>query len=112
VPLVVAGTVFSGLGLFTVLASGVTWLVAWGDSRRLEDECYGRYCVEGTPGGERYKDVRDLANASEILVGVGVPLMFGGLAITIIGASLRGEYDGPRIGATVRPNGAALEVRF
>jgi len=114
IPLIATGTILSGIGLITVFAAGVTWLVAWGDSQALDEECSqpSGECYIGTPGGDTYEHVEDLSNASKIMIGVGLPLMFGGLAISIIGGSMRGGHRGPRVHAKSGPTAAALEVTF
>jgi len=108
----VSGTIIGSLGLAATTAAAFTWLVGWADSTKLDDECPNGDCVIGTRGGDRYQRVQNAADASEILIGVGTPMMFGGLAVLIVGTALRGEYDGPRIGARVSPTGAAMEVTF
>ncbi len=118
-PLLVTGAVAGGVGVLLIGVSGITALVAVGHAARLDDTCQGRYCVRGTPGGDNYEAVDEMLDVSGVLLGVGVPLMISGLTFTIIGASLRGEHDGPRIAGApetlrvgVGAGGAELEVTF
>ena len=119
IPLAITGSVFAGLGMMTLMAAGITWLTAWGESRELEDKCYSHkdsdgdpippgYCVKGTAGGDAYERTRDSALASQILVGVAFPLMASGLAMTIISVGLHGERDELRYAARLKTTGQGL----
>ncbi len=125
IPLAITGSVLGGLGLMTLFAAGITWLTAYGESRELKNKCYtGRfdidgdgqvsihpskgYCVKGTAGGDAYERARDTAIASHVLVGVAVPLMAGGLSLSILSIGLRGETDKPRYATRLKTTGQGL----
>jgi hypothetical protein len=114
VPLLATGGGLTGLGLFAIIAGGITWLTAYGHSRDLDDECPGGLCVEGTEGGDSYKSTRDLSRAAAITVGVGFPVMITGVVLMGIGGSA-GQRSGSFSAApiiTAQQQGAAMEVRF
>lgn len=111
-PLVVVGSALAGIGTLTLFAAGVTWLVAYSDSRDLEDECVNNYCVQGTPGGDTYERVERLSKASQILVGVSFPLMAGGAALALIGGQLHGGQDGLEVSIHATPGGVVVGGRF
>jgi hypothetical protein len=111
----VVGGVVAGLGALTMFAASVTWLTAWTKSLDVDEEnCPGHQCVEGTRGGDAYEATKDLARATDILLGVGLPAIGGGLSMLIIGASMRGDETSSHARVTVRPTGAgaSLEVTF
>ncbi len=113
IPLIITGSILTGLGAATMAAAGITWLTAWGRSGSLDDDiCPGGYCVIGTRGGDKYQSVEDSAIASEVLIAAATPVMFSGLSMLIIGASLRNKHKGPRFSASLSPTSAKLEVRF
>lgn len=124
IPLTVTGSVLAGVGAMTVLVSGAVWLSAWGESRDFKSECQERpdpsgddsiyLCEIGSRGADSYEKARDLSKASQVMVGIGLPLIAGGVALTVIGAGMRGEPDGPRYVAKIRTtgSGASLEVTF
>lgn len=109
-PLLITGAIAGGLGFIAIGVSGITASVAAGHAARLDHTCQGRYCVRGTAGGDNYEAVGELLDVSGVLLGVGVPLLTSGLTFTIIGASLRGDDDVPRI--AVSPGRVTLEVTF
>ena len=114
-PLEITGSVLAGLGAFTLLAAGVTWLTAATESLGFdEDECPNHRCVEGTRGGDAYEATRDLANATDVLLVVALPSIGAGLSLVIIGAGLHDGSEGSAMGASVRATGrgATLEVTF
>ena len=90
----------------------MTWLVAFSDSRDLEDECVNNYCVQGTPGGDTYERVERLSKASQILVGVSFPLMAGGAALALIGGQLHGGDDQLEVSVHATPGGVVVGGRF
>jgi hypothetical protein len=108
----VTGAVFTGLGGLTVMASGITWLVAWGKSGGLDDDCPEGYCIEGTRGGDRYQAVEDLAATSELLLGLGASATLSGIALLVLGGTLRGKPERSRFDASIGPTGGSFEVRF
>jgi hypothetical protein len=111
--LAAGGASLLGLGALTMLASGITWLVAWGESRDLEDECPNQQCMVGTEGGDALETSRDAADASEVLLAIGAPTFSVGLVMLVVMATLpRTRTAGaPRTpGVAVDPNG--LSVRF
>jgi hypothetical protein len=114
IALEVSGSVAAGLGAATLLAAGITWLVAWSRSLSLEDDCPHGYCVQGTRGGDTYEATRDLSNASEVLLAVAFPSIVGGLSLVILGAGLHGDSSEAAAAASVKVTGrgAALEVTF
>lgn len=93
--LATGGSVLGGLGLVAFMAAGISWLVAAGDAARLDDECPNKTCVEGTPGGDALVRARGAARASVVLVGVGTPLLAGGLVMSLFATAF------PRSGAAV-----------
>ncbi|MEQ9325023.1 MAG: hypothetical protein RIF41_38005 [Polyangiaceae bacterium] len=111
-PLVVVGSALAGIGTLTLFSAGVTWLVAWADSRDLEDECTNNYCVQGTEGGDTYERVERLSRASQILVGVSFPLMAGGAALALIGGQLHGGDDQLEVSVHATPGGVVVGGRF
>ncbi|MEZ4446897.1 MAG: hypothetical protein R3B72_47900 [Polyangiaceae bacterium] len=111
-PLAVVAPVVGGLGAILLGASGVTWLVAYGEARDLEEECPNHRCVEGTPGGDTYEEVRRLANTSAVLLGVSIPMMAGGIVMGAIAGGLRGESRGVEVAIGVSPSGLSLGGRF
>jgi len=108
----------------TVLVSGAVWLSAWGESLDFKDECRERpdatgddsiwLCEVGSRGADAYENARDLSKASQVMMGIGLPLIAGGVALTVLGAGMRGEPDGARYVAKIRATGtgANLEVTF
>jgi hypothetical protein len=112
VPMVAVGSALAGAGTITLFAAGITWLLAWGESTDLDDECPNGNCVKGTPGGDAYENTRDLSRASAIMVGVAIPLMVGGGAIAIIGGQLHGGGDGLEVDIAVGPGGLTVGGRF
>ena len=121
-PMIITGSALAGLGAMTLLAAGVTWLTAWGNSSRLEcDEhdapdfescCPAGNCVKGTRGGDAYESTRDLSTASQVLVAIAFPMMGAGVSLAILGAGVRGGGD--RRTATIKatPSGVVLEGTF
>jgi len=109
-----SGAVIASLGTMTLLAAGVTALTAWTHSLDLEDECPNHYCVEGTRGGDAYEATRDLSNATDVLLGVALPAIGGGLSLVILGAGMRGSSETASARTTVRTTGqgVSLEVTF
>ena len=115
VALEVTGSVLSGLGAMTLMAGGITWLVAWTSSLDVDEEqCPNHRCVEGTRGGDAYEATTDLANATDVLLAVALPAIGVGLSLVILGAGLHDSPSGSAVGASVRATGrgAALEVTF
>ncbi len=105
----------TGLGAATLMAAGITWIVAAGHAARLDDECPDKRCVEGTPGGDAYVAARDSERASGILAGVGAPVMASGVVLLLFTSAFR-----PTSAASVRAApaigvgfaGGTLEARF
>ena len=113
-PLLISGGVATGLGALALLASGVTWLTAWSRSLDLDRDCPGGYCVEGTRGADTYQAVRDLSDASGVLVAVALPTLASGVSLLVLGAGARASEDRPKVGATLKATGqgGSLEVTF
>jgi hypothetical protein len=113
-PLAIAGGALAGVGVLTLFAAGITWLVAAGESLKLEDECPNHRCYTGTPGGDSYETARDTAQATDVLVGIGAPVMGAGLVMLLYAAALGPSrppmQPAPEIG--LRRRGGALEMRF
>jgi hypothetical protein len=114
VALEVSGSVAAGLGAATLMAAGITWIVAWSRSISLEDDWPHGYCVQGTRGGDDYEATRDLSNASDVLMAVAFPTIVGGLSLVILGAGLHGDASDHAAAASLKVTGrgAALEVTF
>lgn len=87
-PLVIAGSVLTGLGAATLLAAGITWTVAAGESLELDDECPDNVCYTGTPGGDAYEHAKDAEYAADVLVGIGAPVTGAGVALLLYAAGL------------------------
>ncbi|HSN96814.1 MAG TPA: hypothetical protein VLS89_00905, partial [Candidatus Nanopelagicales bacterium] len=111
--LVAGGGIVAGLGMMSIMASGIAWLAAAGNAARLDTECPDKVCVAGTRGADALEDARDLEKASGILFGVGAPLLAGGSVLMLMSSGFRG---GPPIQATPVVGagflGGALEGRF
>jgi hypothetical protein len=111
--LTLSGTIVGGLGAGTLVAAGVCWLVAWADSRHLEDECPNQRCVEGERGARSLETARDTADAAEILVAIGAPAATVGLSLVIAGATLPGHAGAERpVHFALGPGGASLAVAW
>src|SRR5512134_2411952 len=87
-PLAIAGSVCAGLGGATLMAAGITWLVAAGESMALDDECPNKICYTGTRGGDAYERARDAERGADILVGIGAPVMGAGIMMLLYAAAL------------------------
>jgi hypothetical protein len=113
-PLQVVGTVLSGLGAATLFASGITWLIGATHAARLESECPGGLCVEGTSGGSAYVTARDSLRAADIVAGVGFPVLGAGLVLIVFSASIGKRrfvmQNLPVV--TAGPSGGSLAVHF
>ena len=102
--LAAGGASLLGLGALTMLASGITWLVAWGESRNLDENWPNQQCMVGTEGGDALERSRDAADASEVLIAIGAPTFSVGLVMLVVRATW------PRTRVAIDPNG--LTVRF
>jgi hypothetical protein len=114
-PLAITGGALMGLGGLTMIAAGITYLVAWGDSRALDDECPNQVCIEGTRGGDSLERAKDASDAADILAGIGAPVFGTGLVLLLYSAALGGEKTSRlRASPSVTPGGARtrLEVTF
>jgi hypothetical protein len=112
--LATGGTILAGLGGATLLAASIAWLTAAGDAAKLDDECPNKVCVEGTPGGDALVEARDAERAAGVLVGVGTPLLAGGLVLTLFSTAF-GSRGGPvRVVPSVGLDfaGGTLQGRF
>ena len=89
-PLIIAGSVFTGLGAGTLLAAGITWTVAAGESLSLDDECPDQVCYTGTRGGDAYERAHDAEYAADVLVGIGAPITGAGVIMLLYAAGLGG----------------------
>ena len=105
-PLAIVGGALAGLGGLTLFAAGITWIVAAGESAQLDSECPNHKCYEDSPGGDSYKEARDAAEATDVLVGLGFPIMGTGIVMLLFAAALgptrRNVEPAPAIGASPR----------
>ncbi len=121
-PMIITGSALAGLGAMSLLAAGITWLTAWGNSSRLECDdfdapdyeacCPDGYCVKGTSGGDAYESTRDLSAASQVLVAIAFPMMGAGVSLAILGAGVRGGGDRKTATIKATPSGLVLEGTF
>lgn len=113
-PLLVTGTVFAGLGMSTLVASGITWLVAASAAARLDEDCPNKHCVEGSSGADALERARSAERASAVLFAIGLPVMTGGCVVLLYferpKKARRSLTLTPAIGP--RHAGADLSVRF
>ncbi|RLB62701.1 MAG: hypothetical protein DRI90_08470 [Deltaproteobacteria bacterium] len=120
--MIITGSALAGLGAMSLLAAGITWLTAWGNSSRLECDdfdapdyeacCPDGYCVKGTSGGDAYESTRDLSAASQVLVAIAFPMMGAGVSLAILGAGVRGGGDRKTATIKATPSGLVLEGTF
>jgi hypothetical protein len=109
----ITGLSLTGVGTLTVMAAGITGLVAWGASSRLDDECPNKRCVEGTTGADSLETARDSARATEVLLGIGLPVLTAGFVLMIYSGGFKKRPAmaiAPR--ASPRAAGAKVEVLF
>jgi hypothetical protein len=117
ITLTAVGGGLAGLGALTMLAAGITWLVAAGESFALDDECPNKLCYENSRGGDALERARDAEAASGILVGIGMPLMTSGFIMMLFGAGMAdggAERASVRVAPVVAQDGSGLklEARF
>jgi hypothetical protein len=112
--LATGGTVLAGLGALAIIAAGVSWLAAAGNAAKLDDECPDKICYEGTPGGDALEDARDAEKAAGVLVGVGTPVLAGGLVLLLFSKSLASSDAPVRALPAVGQGfaGGAIQGRF
>ncbi|MCC6527138.1 MAG: hypothetical protein IT373_31105 [Polyangiaceae bacterium] len=103
-PFQAVGTVLAGLGAGALVAASLAWTVAGASALGLERDCPDHKCVEGTPGARTYRRVRDGARAADILVGVGMPVLTGGLLLVVLGST---AAPPPVAGASTTPDAVA-----
>jgi hypothetical protein len=115
-PLAATGGGLMGVGVITLLVSGVSWLVAWGHSTELEDECPNHRCVEGTRGGDALQSARSASRTADIAAAVGIPVFTVGAALLVLGLASGSDVamSAPtrRVVIKASPGGAGLEVKF
>jgi hypothetical protein len=109
----ITGLALTGVGTLTIMAAGITGLVASAEASRLDDECPNKRCVEGTPGGDSLESARDSARATEILLGIGLPVLTAGFVLMIYSGGFKKR---PAVAITPRASpraaGARVEVLF
>jgi hypothetical protein len=112
--LALTGTLLSGLGGGTLMASGIVWIVAASEASRLDDECPGKRCVEGTTGGDSLERARGAQKAAGILFGIGFPMTTAGLVCFLYTGSLGKKKASVSVAPQVTPRGAGgrLQVTF
>src|SRR5262249_37735975 len=123
VPLAIGGSVAAGLGVLTLAAAGITWLVAASEAATLHSECPNNVCVEGTTGGNAYETARDASRAANVLAGIGTPLLATGIVMLLFSSatgprrSVLTAHTTQSVGlgsASIKAgrSGSALTVRF
>jgi hypothetical protein len=112
-PLTIVGTSLAGLGGATIMASGICWLVAAAEASRLDDDCPGRVCVEGSTGARSLETARDAKSAAIVLFAIGLPVTTGGFVLMLY-ADPRDRRRSLRVSPSVGPDraGADLHLRF
>lgn len=102
VTLLAVGGGLAGLGALAMLGSGITWLVAAGESLALDDECYDKLCYEDSRGGEALERARDAERGAGITFGIGLPVMTAGFVMMLFGAGMGSQRSlefSPTVGA-------------
>lgn len=85
-PLEIAGFVTFGLGLATLAASGITGIVAAAETSRLDSDCPGKVCVEGSSGERSLNRALGAARATDWLLGIGTPVTVSGIVMLLYSA--------------------------
>ena len=81
--LTIVATSVAGLGGATIMASGICWLVAATEASRLDEDCPGKVCVEGSTGARSLETARDAKSAAIVLFAIGLPVTTGGLVMLL-----------------------------
>ncbi|EYF07146.1 Hypothetical protein CAP_0625 [Chondromyces apiculatus DSM 436] len=112
--LVTGASVLGGLGVVAFMAAGISWLVAANDAAKLDEECPSKICYEDSPGGEHLVRARGAERASVVLVGVGTPLLAGGLVMSLFSTAFRRSGTAVNAAPVVGPSfaGGTLRVTF
>lgn len=87
----ISGAIIAGVGGLSLFASGITAIVAGGAAASLSTDCPNHTCVKGTPGGDAYATVRDSSKATQVLLGIGLPSLGGGLSLLLLGSAVGGR---------------------
>lgn len=111
--LMIVGTSVAGLGGVTIMASGICWLVAATAASRLDEDCPGKRCVEGSTGARSLETARDTKSAAIVLFAIGLPVTTGGL-VMLLYSDPRDRRRTLRVSPRVGPDtaGADLQLRF
>ena len=111
--LAIVGTAVGGLGGATIMAAGICWLVAATSASRLDEDCPGRVCVEGSTGARSLETARDAKSAAIVLFAIGLPVTTGGM-VMLLYADPRDQRRTLGIAPSVGPDraGADLRLRF
>jgi len=109
-----AGTLLTGLGGGTLMASGIVWIVAASEASRLDDECPDKRCVEGTTGGDSLERARGAQKAAGILFGIGFPMTMAGVVCFLYTGSIGKRKASVSVAPQISSRGAGgrLEVTF
>jgi hypothetical protein len=112
-PLTITGTSLAGLGGATIMASGICWLVAATAASRLDEDCPGKVCVEGSTGARSLETARDAKSAAIVLFAIGLPMTTGGVVLLLY-ADPRDRRRTLRLTPSVGPDraGADFHLRF
>src|SRR5262245_20176831 len=112
--LALTGTLLSGLGGGTLMASGIVWIVSASEASRLDDECPNKRCVEGTTGGDALERARGTQKAAGVLFGIGFPMTVAGVVCFLYTGSLGKKKASVSVAPQVTPRGAGgrLQVTF
>lgn len=113
-PLKATGFVVFGLGLSTLAASGIVAIVAASYASRLDKDCPGKVCVEGTDGADTLHKTQDTALATDWLLGIGAPVTASGIVMLLYSAVVDryGLTTMPRPVFNASPGGGSLAFSF
>lgn len=109
--LTIVGTAVAGLGGGTIMASGICWLVAASSASRLDEDCPGKVCVEGSSGARSLETARDAKSAAIVLFAIGLPVTTGGL-VMLLYADPRDRRRTLRVSPSVGPDRAGADLHF
>lgn len=113
-PLRVSGGVVMGLGLLALLGAGITGIVAAAEASRLDDQCPGKVCFEGSRGADTLQSTKDTALAADWLVGIGAPVTASGVVMMLYSAVVErnGRLVSPSPVFRASPGGGGLMFHF
>jgi hypothetical protein len=110
--LLITGSVFVGVGSLSIMASGIAWTVAAAEASKLDSECSGKVCVEGTAGAESLDTARDAKSASIVLFAIGLPVTTAGFVLMLYSGGLSERRRSVSVAPTVGPGGGGARLRM